>query len=161
MYPTIKPERDRAVQSAYDLISSLPLYLWVGAAESCDQSLSGMLMLGFGGKIPVHLPFYQSGRGLAQIPWKCLQTSRRCGESLVSANPLIFNGICFDIAFPIGNNFISLFLRVSLFFCRLKYLMGSFSGYALWEDLVVLKGPYFVFVLMAIQALSPWILLAN
>ena len=87
--------------------------------------------------------FYQSGWGLAQIPWKCLQTGLRCGESLVSANPLIFNGICFDIAFPIRNNFISLFLRVSLFFCRLKYIMGSFSGYPLWEDLVVLKGPYF------------------
>ena len=92
---------------------------------------------------------------------KCLQTGHRCGESLVSANPLIFNGICFDIAFPIRNNFISLFLRVSLFFCRLKYLMGSFSGYPLWEDLLVLKGPYFVFVLTAIQALSLRILWAN
>ena len=118
-------------------------------------------MLGFGGKIPVCLPFYQSGRGLAQIPWKCLQTGRRCGESLVSANPLIFNCICFDIAFPIGNNFISLFLKVSLFFCRLKYLMDSFSGYPLWEDLVVLKGPYFVFALVAAQVLPPRILLAS
>ena len=69
------------------------------------------------------------------------------GNPLFLANPLIFNDICFDIAFPIRNNFISLFLRVSLFFCRLKYLMGSFSGYPLLEDLVVLKGPYFVFVL--------------
>ena len=120
-----------------------------------------MLMLGFGGKILIRLLFYQSGRGLAQIPWKCLQTGRRCGESLVSANPLIFNGICFDIAFPIRNNFISLFLRVSLFFCRLRYLMGSFSGYPLWEDLVVLKGPYFVFVSATVQALSLRILLAS
>ena len=120
-----------------------------------------MLMLGFGGKILVCLPSYQSGWGLAQIPWKCLQTGHRCGESLVSANPLIFNGICFDIAFPIRNNFISLFLRVSLIFCRLIYLMGSFSGYPLWEDLVVLKGLYFVFVSTAIQALSLRILLAN
>ena len=120
-----------------------------------------MLMLGFGRKILVRLPFYPSGRGLAQIPWKCLQTGHRCGESLVSANPLIFNGICFDIAFPIRNNFISLFLRVSLFFCRLKYLMGSFSEYPLWEDLVVLKGLYFVFVSATVQALSPQILLAN
>ena len=142
-------------------MSSLPQYLWVGTTESHNQSLSGMLMLGFGGKIPICLLFCQSGWGLAQIPWKCLQTGHRCGESLVSANPLIFNGICFDIAFPIRNNFISLLLRVSLFFCRLKYLMGRFSGYPLLEDLVVLKGPYFVFVSTATQALSPRILLAN
>ena len=129
------------VQSAYDLNSSLPQYLWVGVTESCDQSLSGMLMSGFGGKILDRLLFYPSGRGSAQIPWKSLQRGRRCGEFLVSANPLIFKGICFDIAFPIRNNFISLFLRVSLFFCRLKYLMGSFSGYPLLEELVVLKGP--------------------
>ena len=127
------------VQSAYDLNSSLPQYLWVGVTESRDQSLSGMLMSGFGGKTLDRLLFYPSGRGLAQIPWKCLQTGHRCGDFLVSANPLIFNGICFDIAFPIRNNFISLFLRVSLFFCRLKYLMGSFSGYPLLEELVVLK----------------------
>ena len=76
------------------------------------------------------------------------------------ANPLIFNGICFDIAFPTGNNRISLFLMDSLFFCRLIYLMGSFSGYPPLEELVVLKGPYFVFVLAA-QALSPQILLAS
>ena len=149
------------VQSTYDLISSLPQYLWVETTESRDQSLSGMLMLGFGGKIPVHLLFYQSGRGLAQIPWKCLQTGCRCGEFLVSANPLIFNGICFDIAFPTRNNFISLFLKVSLFFCRLIYLMGSFSGYPPLEKLVVLKGLYFVFVSAVVQALSLWILLAS
>ena len=110
---------------------------------------------------PVHLLFYQSGWSLAQIPWKCLQTGRRCGEFLVLANPLIFNGICFDIAFPIRNNFISLFLKVSLFFCRLIYLMGSFSGYPPLEELVVLKGPYFVFVSAVVQALSPRILLAS
>ena len=129
------------VQSTYDLNSSLPQYLWVGVTESRDQSLSGMLMSGFGRKTLDHLLFYSSGWGLAQIPWRCLQTGRRCGYFLVSANPLIFNGICFDIAFPIGNNFISLFLKASLFFCRLKYLMGSFSGYPLLEELVVLKGP--------------------
>ena len=39
--------------------------------------------------------------------------------------------------------------------------MESFSGYPLWEDLVVLKGPYFVFVSTATQALSLRILLAN
>ena len=33
------------VQSAYDLNSSLPQYLWVGVTESRDQSLSGMLIL--------------------------------------------------------------------------------------------------------------------
>ena len=129
------------VQSAYDLNSSLPQYLWVGVTESRDQSLSGMLMSGFGGKTLDRLLFYPSGWGLAQIPWKCLQTGRRCGDFLVSANPLIFNGICFDIAFSIRNNFISLFLWVSLFFRRLKYLMDSFSGYPLLEELVVLKGP--------------------
>ena len=149
------------VQSTYDLNSSLPQYLWVGATELCDQSLSSMLMLGFGGKTLIRLLFYPSGWGLAQIPWKCLQTGRRCWEFLVSANPLIFNGICFDIAFPIGNNFISLFLKVSLFFCRLIYLMGSFSGYPPLEELVVLKGPYFVFVSAVVQALSPRILLAS
>ena len=120
-----------------------------------------MLMLGFGGKILICPSFYPSRRGLAQIPWICLQTGRRCGESLVSANPLIFNGICFDIAFSIRNIFISLFPKVSLFFCRLKYLMDSFSGYPLLEGLVVLKGPYFVFVSAVVQALSPRILLAS
>ena len=110
---------------------------------------------------PDYLLFYPNGQGLAQIPWKCPQTGRRCGEFLVLANPLIFNGICFDIAFPIRNDFISLFPKVSLFFCRLIYLMGSFSGYPLLEELVVLKGPYFVFVLAVVQALSPRILLAS
>ena len=38
--------------------------------------------------------------------------------------------------------------------------MGSFSGYPPLEELVVLKGQYFVFV-SAVQALSPWILLAS
>ena len=38
------------VQSAYDLNSSLPQYLWVGATESRDQSLSSMLMLVLAGK---------------------------------------------------------------------------------------------------------------
>ena len=123
--------------------------------KSRDQSLSHMLMLGFGGKIPIHLPFYPSRRGLVQIPWICLQTGHRCGESHVLANPLIFNGIRFDIAFSIRNNFISLFLKVSLFFCRLKYLMGSFSGYPPLEGLVVLKGLYFVFVSATAQVLSP------
>ena len=103
----------------------------------------------------------QYGWGLAQIPWKCLQTGHRCGEFLVSANPLIFNGICFDIAFPTRNNFISLLLKDSLFFCRLIYLMGSFSVYPPLEELVVLKGPYFVFVLAVVQALSLQILLAS
>ena len=115
----------------------------------------------FGGKTPNRLLFYPSGWGLAQIPWKYLQTGRRCGEFLVSANPLIFNGICFDIAFPTGNNFISLFLKDSLFFCRLLRLMGSFSGYPPLEELVVLKGPYFVFVSAGVQALSLRILLAS
>ena len=149
------------VQSAYDLISSLPQYLWVGTTESHDQSLSGMLMLGFGGKHQFTSPFYLGGWSLAQIPWKYLQSGSRCGESLVSTNPLIFNGICFNIAFPMGNDFISLLLRVSLFFCRLNYFIDSFSGYPLLEELVVLKGPYFVFVSTATQALSPQILLAN
>ena len=39
----------------------------------------------------------------------------RCGKLLVSANPLTFNGICFDKAFPIRNSFISLFFTGSLF----------------------------------------------
>ena len=133
----------------------------LGVTESHDQSLSNMLMLGFGGKILIRLPFYPSRQGLAQIPWICLQTGRRCGKSLVSANPLIFNGICFDIALSIRNEFISLFPKVSLFFCRLKYLMGSFSGYPLLEGLVVLKGPYFVFVSVTVHARSPQILLAS
>ena len=84
----------------------------------------------------------------------------RCRKFFVPANPLSFNGICFDKAFPTGNNFIFLFLKDSLFFCRLIYLMGSFSGYPPLEELVVLKGPYFVFV-SAAQALSPRILLAS
>ena len=84
----------------------------------------------------------------------------RCGKFLVLANPLTFNGICPDKAFPTGNNLISLSSTGSLFFCRLIYLMGSFSGYPPLEELVVLKGPYFVFVLAA-QALSPRILLAS
>ena len=115
----------------------------------------------FGGKTLNRLLFYPGGWGLAQIPRTCLQTGRRCREFLVSANPLIFKGICFDIAFPTGNNFISLFLKDSLFFCRLIYLMGNFSGYPPLEELVVLKGPYFVFVSAVVQALSPRILLAS
>ena len=129
------------VQSAYDLNSSLPHYLWVGATESRDQSLSGMLMLGVGGENFKYLLFYPSRWSLAQIPWICLQTGHRCGDFLVLANPLTFNGICFDITFSIRNEFISSFSKVSLFFCRPKYLMGSFSGYPLLEGLVVLKGP--------------------
>ena len=39
------------VQSACDLNSSLPQYLWVGATESRDQSLSGMLMSVLAGKL--------------------------------------------------------------------------------------------------------------
>ena len=39
------------VQSAYDLNSSLPQYLWVGAIESRDQSLSSMLMSVLVGKL--------------------------------------------------------------------------------------------------------------
>ena len=38
------------VQSAYDLNSSLPQYLWVGVTKSRDQSLSGMLILVLAGK---------------------------------------------------------------------------------------------------------------
>ena len=39
------------VQSAYDLNSSLPQYLWVEATESRDQSLSSMLMSVLAGKL--------------------------------------------------------------------------------------------------------------
>ena len=39
------------VQSTYDLNSSLPQYLWVGATGSRDQSLSGMLMSVLAGKL--------------------------------------------------------------------------------------------------------------
>ena len=119
-----------------------------------------MLMLDFGRKILICPSFYPNRRGLTQIPWICLQTGRRCEESLVSANPLSFNGFCFNITFSIRNEFISLFSKVGLFFCRLIYLMGSFSGYPPLEELVVLKGPYFVFV-SAVQALSLRILLAS
>ena len=38
-------------RGAYDLNSSLPQYLWVGATESRDQSLSGMLMSALAGKL--------------------------------------------------------------------------------------------------------------
>ena len=55
----------------------------------------------FGGKTPIHLPVYLGGRSLAQIPWKCLQTTRRCLEFPVSANSLTFNGICFDKALQV------------------------------------------------------------
>ena len=89
----------------------------------------------FGGKTLDRLLFYSSGRGLAQIPWKCLQTGRRCGEFLVSANPLIFNGICFNIAFPIGNNFISLFLTGSLILLQ-AYTFNwiAFQVFSLWRN---------------------------
>ena len=39
------------VQSAYDLNSSLPQYLWVGVTGLHDQSLSGMLMSVLAGKL--------------------------------------------------------------------------------------------------------------
>ena len=64
----------------------------------------------------------------------------RCGKFLVLANPLTFNRICFNKAISMGDNFISSFLRVSLFFCRLNYFVDNFSGYLLLEGLVVLKG---------------------
>ena len=129
------------VQSAYDLNSSLPQYFMGWSYRITRPITERYANVSFGGKTLDHLLFYPSGWGLAQIPWKCLQTGHRCGEFLVSANPLIFNGICFDIAFPTGNNFISLFLMGSLFFCRLIHLMGSFSCYPPLEELVVLKGP--------------------
>ena len=51
-----------------------------------------------------------------QLPWVfCGTYLNRCRKFLVSANPLTFNGICFDKGFPIGNNFISLFFTGSLF----------------------------------------------
>ena len=112
------------VQSAYDLNSSLPQYLWVGATESHDQSLSGMLMsvLAENSRSPPLLPEWaglspdtlEMSSNRSQV-LGILQTGRRCGEFLVSANPLTFNGICFDKAFPIGNSFISLFFTGSLF----------------------------------------------
>ena len=149
------------VQSAYDLNSSLPQYLWVGATESRDQSLSGMLMSVLAGKLDrlLVLPkwaglspdtldmssntsqvlgihcfsksidfqwdlFQQSFAGLGNsIPWQFLWVFHgiyfhRCGKPLVSANPLTFNVICFDKAFPIGNSFISLFFTGSLFLLK-------------------------------------------
>ena len=50
------------VQSAYDLNSSLPQYLWVGATESRDQSLSGMLMSDLAGKLHIASSFAEVGR---------------------------------------------------------------------------------------------------
>ena len=129
------------VQSAYDLNSGLPQYFMGWSYLIARPITEQYANVSFGRKTLDRLLFYPSGRGLAQIPWKCLQTGRRCGEFLVSANPLIFNGICLDIAFPTGNNFIFLFLKDSLFFYRLIYLVGSFSGYPPLEESVVLKGP--------------------
>ena len=146
------------VQSAYDLNSSLPQYLWVGATESHDQSLSGMLISVLAGKLDrlLVLPkwaglspdtldmssnnsqvlgipcfgksidfqwdlFRQSFEGAGNsIFWQFLWVFRgiylnRCGKLLVSANPLTFNEICFDKAFPIENSFIFLFFTGSLF----------------------------------------------
>ena len=146
------------VQSAYDLNSSLPQYLWVGATELRDQSLSGMLMSVLAGKLNcllvslkwaglspdtldmssntsqvLEIPcfgksidfqwdlFQQSFAGVGNsIFWQLLWVFRsiclyRCGKFLVSANPLTFNGICFNKAFPIRINFISLFF-IYLFF---------------------------------------------
>ena len=154
------------VQSAYDLNSSLPQYLWVGATESHDQLLSGMLMSVLAGKLNCLLVspkwaglspdtldmssntsqvfgiscfgksidfqwdlFRQSFAGVGNsISWQFLWVFRsiylyRCGKLLVSANPLTFNGICFDKAFPIRNSFISLFFTGSLF------LLQAFTFY--------------------------------
>ena len=57
--------------------------------------------ISFGRKTLDRLLLYPSGRGLAQIPWICLQTTHRCGEFLVLTNPLTFNGICFDKALQV------------------------------------------------------------
>ena len=138
------------VQSAYDLNSSLPQYLWVGATESHDQSLSGMLMSVLVGKLncllvsskwaelsPDTLDMSSNTSQVLEIPcfgksidfqWNLFRQSfagvgnsislqflwvfhsiyfYRCGKLPVSANPLTFNGICFDKAFLIRNNFIS------------------------------------------------------
>ena len=72
---------------------------------------------------------------------KNLTLTDLCGKFLVLTNPLILNEICFDKAFPTKIIFIYQFLTGSLFFCRLIYLMDSFSGYPPLEELVVLKGP--------------------
>ena len=61
-----------------------------------------------------------------QFPWVFSGTYlNRCGKFLVSTNPLTFNGICFDKAFPIGNNFISLFFTGSLFLLQAYNFNGQ------------------------------------
>ena len=110
--------------------------------------------------------FRQSFAGVGNsIFWQFLRVFRgiylnRCGKLLVLANPLTFNGICFDKAFPFGNNFISLFFTGSLFLLQAYTFNGQlfrlspFGGIGGPERTVIL-------FVSAIQALSPWILLAS
>ena len=96
-----------------------------------------------------------------QFPWVFHGTYlNRCGKFLVSANPLTFNGICFDKAFPIGYNFISLFFAGSLFLLQAYtsngwlFRLSPFGGIGGPERTVIL-------FVSAVQALSPLILLAS
>ena len=93
--------------------------------------------------------FRQSFAGVGNsISWQFLWVFHgiyfnRCGKLLVSANPLTFNGICFDKAFPIGNSFISLFFKGSLFllqaytFNGLLFRLSPFGGFGGPERTVV------------------------
>ena len=96
-----------------------------------------------------------------QFPWVfCGTYLNRCGKFLVSANPLTFNGTCFDKAFSIGNNFISLLFTGSLFLLQAYNFYGQlfrlspFGGIGGPERTVIL-------FVSAVQALSPQILLAS
>ena len=131
----------------------LVLPKWAGLSpDTLDMSSNRSQVWGipcFGKSIdPKWDLFRQSFAGVGNsISWQFLFGFQRiglnrCGKFLVLTNPLTFNGICFDKAFPIRNSFISPFFTGSLFlFCRLLQLMGSFSGYPPLEELVVLKGP--------------------
>ena len=97
-------------------------------------------------EILVYFPFYLSGRSLVQIPWKFLQTSRRCGEFLVSANPLTFNGICSDKAFPM--EFLQTSRKCGEFLVSANPL--TFNGFVstklfLWETILFLHFPGLAF----------------
>ena len=104
----------------------LVLPKWVGLSpDTLDMSSNTSQVLGipcFGKSIDFQWDlFRQSFAGVGNsISWQFLWVFcgiyfYRCGELLVSANPLTFNGICFNKAFPIRNSFISLFFTGSLF----------------------------------------------
>ena len=112
--------------------------MWAGLSpDTLEMSSNNSQVLGipcFGKSIDFQWDlFRQSIAGVGNsISWQFPRVFHgiylnRCGEPLVSANPLTFNRSCFDKVFPIGNNFISLLFTGSLFLLQAYTFSGQLS----------------------------------